>query len=144
MVTLPDLAPQIMALASVLRSAGFPVHVGDVAEKDPAMPYVMVQAPTGLPVSVAVCGAQVESDDDVQVTVVDDSPLNCLRSVSVVRRALDGVVLEAPGRTCFPLKLRGSQPVLVDRDVTLVGSGRHPAYAVDVWRLASTPTDEKE
>ena len=47
-----------------------------------------------------------------------------------------------PGRTCFPLRLEGAQAVAVDRNVTLTDSRTHPAYAVDEWRVTSTPTEE--
>lgn len=139
---LPDMTSHILALEALLTEAGWSVHVGDVLERDPALPYVMIQARPGTGLAVNLASDQVETDEAVNVTVVSDTPLNCLHEVAAVRRVLHGAVLDVLGRACFPLRLDDSQPVLVDREVTLTATGTHPAYTVDTWRVTSTPLEE--
>lgn len=142
MKPLPDMAEHLLALEALLAGQGWSVHIGDVLEREPALPYVMVQARPGTGLAVNVASEQVETDEAVNVTVVSDTPLNCLQDTAAVRRVLHGAVLDVPGRLCFPLRLDDSQPVLVDREVTLTATGTHPAYTVDTWRVTSTPLEE--
>ena len=135
---LPNLTAHVAALKAVLSGGGFVVYVGDVTGTV-SYPSVMIQAATGLPVSVNLASDQEEVSEGVNVTVVDDSPANCMVTIEAVRALLHGLVIEVDGRSCEPLRLTGAQPVVVDRDVTITGTNRHPAYGVDTWRLVSTP-----
>ncbi|WP_136314316.1 DUF3168 domain-containing protein [Actinomyces procaprae] len=139
---LPVMADHIVAVEQILQAAGCRVHIGDVQEREPPLPYVMLQASPGRPVDVDVAQRQVELDETLQVTVVSSTPLNCLRDLADVRETLNGAELQVPGRRCFPLRLTGSVPVTVDREVTRADTRMPPAYAVDSWRLASTPLQE--
>lgn len=138
---LPDMSAHIDALRLLLEGAGITVHVGEVLDPLPALPYALISVPPGVGVAVNVSDDQEETSETVRVTVVDDDPLNCLRTVTAVRRVLHRAVLDVPSRVCFPLRLTGSMPVAADREVTRTDTGRHPFYAVDEWLLESTPTD---
>ena len=140
MKPLPDMSAHIDAIRLLLEGAGITVHVGEVLEALPPLPYALVSAAPGVGVAVNLTGDQEETSESVRVTVVDDDPLNCLRTVTAVRRVLHGAVLTVPGRACFPLRLTGSMPVTADREVTRTDTGRHPFYTVDEWHVASTPT----
>lgn len=139
---LPVMADHVQALRGLLEGNGWSVYVGDVDAKNPPMPYALIQAVTGVGGDVNVAQDRVEVAEDVNVTVVDDSASNCLRSTSECRAVLNGAVLTVAGRRCFPMRLTAAQPVAVDRDVTLTGTDRHPCYAVDSWRLSSTPLED--
>ena len=142
MKLLPDFVSHVTSVRDLLKAAGFTVYVGDVLDANPPIPYVMLQAATGLPDAVNLAVDQVEVSESLNVTTVDTTPLNAMRTNARVRNALAGAVLSIPGRTCFPLRLEGAQAVAVDRNVTLTDSRTHPAYAVDEWRVTSTPTEE--
>lgn len=142
MRALPDVRAHILALEAVLREAGWQVFVGDVTAPNPELPYVMVQGVTGVGRDVDLAHCPVEVDERVQVTVVSDTVVNCLDDVTRVRRILNGRVLNVPGRMCFPLRLIDSMPATLDRQVTRPETGTHPAYAVDAWRVASTPQED--
>lgn len=142
MKPLPDFVSHVTAVRDLLAGAGVTVFVGDVQVADPPMPYVMIQAATGVGGAVNLADDQVEVSESLNVTTVDTTPLNAMRTVNMVRNALAGAVLTIPGRACFPLRLTASQGVIVDREVTLTSTRQHPAYSVDTWRVSSTPTEE--
>ena len=139
---LPAMADHIVAVEQILTGAGYRVHIGDVQEREPPLPYVLIHANPGTGRAVNVAQEQVETEETLRVTVVSSTPLNCLRDIDDVRAVLNGAVPEVPGRRCFPLRLAGSVPVAVDREVTRTDTRMHPAYAVDEWRLASTPEED--
>lgn len=139
---LPAMAPHLLAIEEHLTAGGWDVHIGDVLTPDPPLPYVMIHAHAGTPVDVNLARERVEIDEDIRLTVVSDTPLNCIQDTARVRALLAGHVLQVPGRACHPLRLTDSQPAIVDRQVTRPSTGTHPAYIVDSWRLTSTPLEE--
>ena len=55
-----DFGQHVLAVRALLEAAGVTVHVGDVTAPDPAMPYVMLQIPPGVPFDVSVAAERVE------------------------------------------------------------------------------------
>lgn len=134
-----DFGQHVLAVRALLEAAGVTVHVGDVTDPNPAMPYVMLQIPPGVPFDVNVAAERTEFAEDLPVTVVDDSPLNCLRTRQQIREVLDKAVPVVDGRVCFPMRLSGGTQIRPDTSVVIPGTSRHPAFGVDTWSLASTP-----
>ena len=128
------------AVEAILKTAGFDVYLIDVDVKIPAYPYVVLWAPRIVPDGVTLCGARTVIDTSLMVTVAADSARNVLVAQSKCRTILDGARLTVPGRMVEPLVLIGGQGAVPDRDVVVPGTGRHPVFAVDEWRLVSTPT----
>ena len=134
-----DFTQHVLAVRDLLEAAGITVHLGDVTDPNPTMPYTMLQIPPGVPFDVNVAAQQVEFAEDLPVTVVDDSPLNCLRTRQQVRDVLDKAVPVVAGRVCFPMRLSGGTQIRPDTSVVIPGTSRHPAFGVDTWSVASTP-----
>ena len=134
-----DFTQHVLAVRDLLEAAGITVHLGDVTDPNPTMPYVMIQIPPGVPFDVNVAAERVEFAEDLPVTVVDDSVLNCLRTRQQVRDVLDKAVPTVEGRVCFPMRLSGGTQISPDRSVVIPGTSRHPAFGVDTWSVASTP-----
>lgn len=109
----------------------------------PTYPYVLFWASSGNPGSeVPICGPMDDLEALVGVTVVAANPDAVLYMQGIVRDALSPggrrTRLDVAGRSAS-LKLSDSRTVQVDRDVTLPGTNRHPAYGVDMYDLHSTP-----
>lgn len=120
----------------------YKVYFVDVPEA-PTYPYVLLWTSAGAPgLEESVCGTNADLDAVVGVTHVAVSPEAILAVVPKVRGALqpgDRIKrLNVAGRAAW-LKRYDAQTVQVDRDVTLPAPNRHPAYAVDLYRLTSTP-----
>lgn len=107
------------------------------------MPYVLLWASAGVPVEErSECGPGGEFTDALGVTAVAGTP----DGVWIVQEAVRGV-LSPGGRTTrhdvdgdvMWLALFDSRAVQIDRDVTITGTNRHPAFGVDLYRLTSTP-----
>lgn len=109
----------------------------------PVYPYVLLWTSAGAPgLEVPLCGTNLDLDAIVGVTHVAASTDSILTVAAKVRAALQPagqiLSLSVPGRAAW-LKFYDAQTVQVDRDVTLPAPNRHPAYAVDMYRLTSTP-----
>lgn len=109
----------------------------------PTYPYVLLWTSAGAPgLETSLCGTNRDLDAVLGVTHVATSPEGALIATERVRGALqpggDILRLNVPGRAAW-LKRFDSRDVQVDRDVTLPASNRHPAFAVDLYRLTSTP-----
>ena len=131
----------IDAIKALIPTA-YKVYFVDVPEA-PVYPYVLLWTSAGSPgVEANLCGANADIDAVVGVTHVATSPDGVLAATSKTRAALqpNGRIksLAVAGRAAW-LKRYDAQAVQVDRDVTLPAPNRHPAFAVDLYRLTSTP-----
>lgn len=128
----------IDAIMAMLAPLGHAVYFVDVPDL-PAMPYILVWSSAGTPGrEVPLCDERTDLDTQIGVTSVAATPLGALTLSASVRALLDGSEPVTPGRSAR-LDLADSRPVDVDRQVTIPGSDRHPAYGVDLYRLRSTP-----
>lgn len=131
----------IAAIKALIPSA-YTVYFVDVPSA-PTYPYVLLWTSAGSPgLEVSACGTNLDIDAVVGVTHVATNPDAALIVTSKVRAALQPngriLPLTVAGRAAW-LKFYDAQNVQVDRDVTLPGTNSHPAYAVDMYRLTSTP-----
>lgn len=127
----------ITAVKALLTPLGWPVYVVE-APSLPTYPYVIVWGSAGQPgIEPGVAGSS-DMSDLLGVTVVDTTPENALIAAAAVRAVLDGAHPTVTGRAVW-LSLTSSEPVTVDRDVTLPATNRHPGYVVDRYQLISTP-----
>ena len=104
----------------------------------PVLPYYLLWGPAGtLPEESTVAGQlAADFDTDVYVTAVAGTGEGVLTMQAAARSALASVTVS--GRS-VALTLTDSRPLMVDRDVILPDTDRHPVYGVDVYRLQSTP-----
>lgn len=126
------------AVRALLEPFGKPVHIID-APGSPTYPYVLLWGSPGLLQAAEADGVQDDIDDLVGVTHVAATPEAALVVVDRVRSYLMGARPVVEGRHVQPLRLFDSRNVEVDRDVTMPATNRHPAYAVDLYRLVSEP-----
>ena len=134
-------APFVSAVERMLRGGcRYTVHVGEVMEERPAVPYVLVRLPqTSAHTITKPAEDEADATSFIQpITTVAATPDRLLTVVDEVRRALDGQVLQAGGLHHEPLRLEYCSGMLRDDQVTLPQVG-HPFYTVDMWRVyAST------
>ena len=101
-------------------------------------PYFLVWSTAGQPGSAPELAAVGDLEDLIGITSVDTTPANALVTASAGRALLDGAHPAVTGRQ-VTLTLVESQRVQVDRDYRIPGTNTHPAFAVDLYRLMSTP-----
>lgn len=136
----------VEALKAACAAAGLeayfvdPVKYVDGKPVTPPMPYVLLWLGSGRPAtedSVAPSGVL---EDDLGVTSVAGTPEGVLtvqgRARAVLAPYAAGVVV---GGRLVTLSLYDSRPVQVDRDAAPTGTGRYPAYGVDLYDLSSVP-----
>src|SRR5690606_26571539 len=131
-----------VAAIKALIPAPYVTYFVDVPEA-PTYPYVLLWTSAGAPgIETSLCDANRDLDASLGVTHVATSPEGALITTERIRGALQpggGILrLNVPGRAAW-LKRFDSRDVQVDRDVTLPAPNRHPAFAVDLYRLTSTP-----
>lgn len=122
----------------LLEPYGHPVYFADVPET-PTYPYVLLWSGLGRLTSDEFDGAQDDLNDLLGVTIVAATPEAVLVAGPRVRSYLLGERPIVEGRYVQPLYLHDSQQVTPDRDVTIPNTNRHPAFAVDLYRLISEP-----
>lgn len=125
-----------------LIPAAYATYFVDVPDA-PTYPYVLLWTSAGAPgLETPVCDTNRDLDAVLGVTHVATTPDGALIATERTRAVLQpggGILrLSVPGRAAW-LKRFDSRDVQVDRDVTLPASNRHPAFAVDLYRLTSTP-----
>lgn len=127
--------PIIDAVRARLEANGLRVYVVDVPER-PAFPYVVLWAAAGTPsTEVALDGRFTDIDDTLGVTVTAGTPEGAFLLHEQVRGLLADWRATAPRYA--PLRLVDSQAVQVDREVTIPDTDRHPAFAVDLYRVTT-------
>lgn len=129
---------QAHATAVLSLLAGLPVHDGAVPA-NPTYPYAVVYLNAGTAHEVDLTFDSDEQVYDVQVTCVGATAAAARITADRVRAALLDQTPTVTGRACWPIRLEASQTAREDRDITIPGTGTHPHYAVDVYRLASRP-----
>ena len=104
----------------------------------PTLPYFVLWGPSGtLPEESTVVGQlSTDFDTDVYVTAVAGTAEGAFTMQAAARSALSS--LSVAGHL-VAVTLSDSRPLMVDRDVILPNTDRHPVYGVDVYRLQSTP-----
>lgn len=122
-------------LLSLLRTPGYTVYDTDVTDT-PTFPYIVAWGGDSRPHQEQNLGSQADGvSDRVGVTVAAGTVAG-VRTVHRQVRALlqpDGYPITLGG---YMLKISDHQPAQVDRDVTLTGTGRHPAFCVDLYNVA--------
>lgn len=119
-------------LVASLEPLGYQVYDSDVPEQ-PEFPYIVVwggdaRPHVESPLSDRILGVQ----DRVGVTCAAGTP----EGARIVHRLVRGI-LQPNGFPMlvggFTLKLTDHQPVEIDRQETITGTNRHPAYTVDLY-----------
>lgn len=105
----------------------------------PTLPYYVLWGPAGtLPEESTVAGQlSTDFDTDVYVTAVAGTAEGVFTMQAAARSALSS--LSVAGHL-VAVTLSDSRPLMVDRDVILPNTDRHPVYGVDVYRIQSTPS----
>ena len=112
------------------------VYFGDVPG-EPTYPYVLLWCSPGLLEAVEADGAQDDLNEPLGVTYVAETSDAVLVVADRCRKLLVGAQPTAAGRYVQPLRLEDSRAVRADEAWTLPNTDRHPAYAVDIYRLRS-------
>lgn len=119
-------------LLDLLRTLDYQVYDTDVQET-PSFPYILVWGGASNPHREQNLGSQADGVDDwCGVTVAAGTPAG-VRTVHNSVRALlqpDGFPINLGG---YQLKIREHQRTQVDRDETITGTNRHPAFCVDIY-----------
>lgn len=111
------------------------VYDTDVPES-PKFPYIVAWGGNANPHPEQSVASRIDGVlDRVGVTVAAGTPAGARIVHSRVREVLQpgGFPLDIAG---FTLKLVDHQPVQVDRQETITGTNRHPAYCVDIYQVA--------
>lgn len=121
-------------LINTLKPLGYTVYDTDVPEQ-PEYPYIVVWGGHARPhLEQAVSGQIVGVDDLIRVTYAAALPEAARLAMSRARQLLQpGGFPSMIGGYMF--KLTDHQPVQVDRDESIIGTNRHPSFAVDVFRV---------
>lgn len=121
-------------LSALLEPLNYKVYDTDVPET-PTLPYVVLWGGDAAPHPEESVASQIGGvRDRLGVTVAAGTPMGCRIAHTRVREVLqpDGFHLPVGD---FILKLTDHQAVQVDRDETITGTNRHPAYCVDLFRV---------
>lgn len=132
----------LKALAAVLEPLGYPVHL---VWADTVTSQYVVLGGRGWdrPEEMPVCGLTDDLDTDVRVRAVTGTVAGVGTMLTRIRSLLSPnmgeTVVPMGGRT-VRVRYERSEFLDVDRDTTIAGTERHPAYGVDTYRLISEPT----
>jgi hypothetical protein len=116
----------------------FKVYLFDVPNS-PTYPYVVLWGDAGLSGSESLDQTPRDLTLNVRATCVGANYESCLIVLDGVRSALNRAVPTVAGRHCHELIQEPLLDVGPDRDVTITGTGTHPVFAVDGYRLLSEP-----
>jgi hypothetical protein len=130
---------ELDAIRLALVSGGWPTFYVEAPEHPDVFPYLVLGSSSGRMVAPALCADLSDLDDLVRVMAVGLTPESVVVTQEGVRAALHNTHPAVYGRS-VTVRLFGSEPVAVDRDMTVAPTNRHPAYGVDLYRLTSVPT----
>lgn len=127
----------------LVRSTGWQVYYVDVPER-PTLPYVLVWSPPGGAGSeTALDAAERDYDTRFGVTMTAGTALGVVTVADRVRATLTPGGLPGtfpvPGRSGVDVRRVDSQPVQKDADHTRTDTDKPLYYAVDLYRVRSTP-----
>lgn len=147
----------LRALASALAPLGYPVHLlhaapasSDADDQDvvPPVPFLVLRGAWGSPEQMPVCDVTDDLDTAVFITCTAGTAEGALVVADRVRAHLSPgrrwTALAVDGRAAQIRWVRNEVEPQIDRDLRLPGSNRHPGFAVDSYRLHSTPLTPKE
>ena len=131
----PTSWPHFQAVRSRLETLDYQVYIVDVPER-PEFPYILLWGGVGDPSrETNLCEDFTDLDDTMGVTVTAGTPEGCFIVQQRVRNILEGVEVDLSVGRSGPLRLVDSQPVQMDRDVTILKTDRNPAFAVDIYSI---------
>jgi hypothetical protein len=129
---------ELDAVRDLLAVLGWPVHYVDAPTHPDVFPYLVLGSTSGRMLAPALCAELVDLDDLLRVMVVHTTPEAVIAAHAQVRAVLHDTHPAVVGRA-VTVRWFGSEPVAVDRDMTVMTTNRHPAYGIDIYRLTSTP-----
>lgn len=129
---------ELDAIRAALEALGWPVHYVDAPAHPDTFPYLVLGSTSGRMVGPALCSEPTDLDEFLRVMAVAVTPEAVLVTQAQVRAALDNTHPPVEGRA-LTVRLFGSEPVAVDRDMTIAATNLHPAYGVDLYRVTSVP-----
>lgn len=129
---------ELDAITDALEALGWPIHYVDAPEHPTELPYLVLGSSSGRMFGPALCATLTDLDDLVRVMVVHHNPHAVVLAHEQVRAVLDNTHPPVAGRS-LTVRLLASEPVAVDRDLTIATTNRHPAYGVDTYRVTSVP-----
>lgn len=129
---------ELDAILDALEALGWPVFFVDAPERPTDLPYLVLVTSSGRLLGPALCAELTDLDDLVRVMAVHHNPEAVVLAQEQVRAVLHNTHPAVEGRA-VTVRLYGSEPVGVDRDMTIPTTNRHPAYGVDIYRLTSVP-----
>ena len=122
---------------NLLKAAGITAYWVDVPV-EPTYPYALLWGPNwGVSNEVPLSGDDTGMDRNLMVTSVAVNPDLVLTFAGLVKGVLHKSSPIVAGRATDLHYLR-SEVAVVDRQVTLPDSNRHPAYSVEAYRYRST------
>jgi hypothetical protein len=130
----------LAAIRAALTAADLSNYFAD-AGTAPVLPYVLVWTGSGAPPVEDSISPLGDFEASFGVTSVAGTPEGVLIVQAAARAALASFAAGSTavaGRVVW-LTLEDSRAVLIDTDVTVTATGKHPAYGVDMYRLVSTP-----
>jgi hypothetical protein len=129
---------ELDAVRALLDELGWPVYYVDAPTRPDVLPYVVLVSSSGRMAGPALCADLTDLDELLRVMVVHTTPEGVVDAHEQVRATLHDAHPAVTGRS-VTVRLFTSEPVAVDRDMTIVATNRHPAYGVDIYRLTSVP-----
>ena len=120
-------------LIELLETLGYDVYDTDVTESSPKFPYLLVWGGDSNPHQEQNLGSQADGVADwCGVTVAAGTAAGVRIVHKQVRDLLQPSGFPSTVGGCT-LKIREHQRTQVDRDETITGTNRHPAFCVDIY-----------
>jgi len=130
----------LQAVQALLVPQGRPVHLIDATGETP-YPYFLVWPSTGAPGADGALDQNADLSFLIGVTGVGET-VDSAGIVSRNAKALLGpskpIPLVVPGRKAW-IRWEGLASANVDRDVTITGTNRHPAFEAHLYQVESIP-----
>lgn len=131
----------LKAIQAHLASLSYLTHL--IAAPEISGQYLVLGGRTwATPGDVPLCGRSQSLETDWRVTAVAGTPegvgIMLDRVRGLLSPAVDWTQVPMSGRSVW-VRFERSEFLAVDRDSTIVGTNRHPAYGVDTYQLMSEP-----
>lgn len=125
--------PHAAAILARLSGVGT-VYDGHVPP-NPSYPYAVVWIGSGERDPLDLTTRSVDLDLPIRVTSVGATAAAARITADRVAVALIDAQVSVSGWTCWPIRHDIAQPATEDRDITIPGTGTHPVYIADSYRL---------